>query len=143
MDREESTSVVLGLGLLWRECWRAVEVESHDEDYPTYLHESLLGSKRAEKVAQAIKEMTHRLPSSDTRISKERPREKKSDGNAKGQKAKAGQEKPATRKRPRTPSPEPSTSKTPSGTQKEVNSPTKNSRSQRQRKPSKKLRGSD
>jgi hypothetical protein len=133
VDRDKGTSVALGLSLLWQDYWRAVELEDDDEDIPRFIKESILGSKKADKVAQAIKGLAGRLPQSDT--NKERPQEKKVDGSAR-----AAQEKPATRKRPRTPSPGPSTSKKSSGTQKEDNSPARNTRSQRQRKPSKKLR---
>jgi hypothetical protein len=71
MDRDKGTSVALGLGLLWRDCWRAVELEDDDEDIPRFIKESILGSKKADKVAQAIKELAGRLPQSDT--NKERP----------------------------------------------------------------------
>ena len=139
VDRDEGTSVVLGLGLLWRECWRAVEVEGDDEDFPKFLRESLLGSKRAERVAQAIKEMADRLPQPDT--DKERLQKKKLDGSTKAQKTKAGLEKPTRKKHPHIPSPGPSPSKKLSDTQKEDNSPVRNIRSQRERKPTKKLQG--
>ena len=139
VDCDEGTSVVLGLGLLWRECWRAVKVEGDDEDFPKFLRESLLGSKRAERVAQAIKEMADRLPQPDT--DKERLQKKKLDGSTKAQKTKAGLEKPTRKKHPHIPSPGPSPSKKLSDTQKEDNSPVRNIRSQRERKPTKKLQG--
>ena len=140
-DHKEGTLVVLGLGLLLRECWRAVEVEDDDESAPKFLQESLLGKKRASQVIKAIKEVMSGLPSLDT--NDERSTEKKLDDSEDRQKVKAGQKKPTKMKRPCTPPLVPSTSKKPFGTQKEDNSPSKNIRSQRQRKPSKKLRGSD
>jgi hypothetical protein len=141
-DRDEGTSVVLGFGLLLRECWRAVEVEGDDEDAPKFLQESLLDMKKSDQVIEAIKKVIGELPSLDA--DEERPKEKKLDGSTKGHKVKAGQKKPATRKHhTNTPSPGPSTAKKSFGTRKEINSPAKNIRSQRQRKPSKKLRDSD
>lgn len=116
-DHDEGTLVVLGVGLLLRECWRAVEVEEDDETSPQFLHESLLGMKRTKEVIKVIKKVISKLPSLDT--NQEMPKEKKLDGGAKGKKGKAGQK---TR---------------------EDNSPPRNIRSQRQRKPSQKLRGSD
>ena len=106
-DHDEGTLVVLGVGLLLRECWRAVEVEEDDETSPQFLHESLLGMKRTKEVIKVIKKVISKLPSLDT--NQEMPKEKKL----------AGQK---TR---------------------EDNSPPRNIRSQRQRKPSQKLRGSD
>ncbi|KAF8492036.1 hypothetical protein F5888DRAFT_1807024 [Russula emetica] len=137
MDCEEGTSVTLGFGLLLRECERAKEVEGDDENYPEFLQQSLLGDKRARLIVKAIGKVIGRLPSPDTE--EERPKEKELDGGAKAQKgkARAGQKKLAA-----TPSLAPSTSK-PSGTQKDDKSPAGTARSQRQRKPSKKLRDSN
>jgi hypothetical protein len=137
-DHNQGILVVLGFGLLLRECGRAVEVEDDDESAPKFLQESFLGERRVKPIIRAIKDVTGRLPSSDT--DEERPKEKKSDGSAKGKEAKAGQKKPVTRASPaRTPSPVSSTTKMPSGTRKEDRSPARNIRSQRQRKPSKKI----
>ena len=121
-DCDKGILVILGFGLLLRECWRAVEVEGDDEDSPKYVRESLLNMRGAEKVVEAIEEVTNGLPSLDT-----------GEKSAKGKKAKAG------RKKQRTPSPPPSASE-PSGAGKGDNSPVRNTRSQRQRKPSKRLR---
>jgi hypothetical protein len=65
VDRAEGSLVVLGFGLLLRECWRAVEVEDDDEDSPEFLRESLLGKKRAEKVIAAIKKMISKSSSEE------------------------------------------------------------------------------
>lgn len=141
-DRDEGTSVVLGLGLLLRECGRAVEVEDDDEDSPKFLQESLLDMRKGDQVIEAIKKVIGGLPSQDT--NEERPMEKKLDGSAKGHKVRASQKKPVPRKHcTSTPSLGPSTAKKPSSTRKENNSSAKIIRSQRQRKPSKKLRDSD
>jgi hypothetical protein len=117
-DRDEGILVVLGFGLLLRECWRAVEVEDDDEHSPTFLGESLLIKKRIDKVTKGIQEVIGRSLSQNT--IEERPSDRELDGGAKGQKAKAGLKKPTTK-----------------------SSPVRNIRSQRQRKPSKKLRDSD
>jgi hypothetical protein len=86
-DRDEGTSVVLGLGLLLRECWRAVEVDYDDDDAPKFLQESHLTKKRADQVMKVIEEVTGRLPSPDT--GEKRPKEK-------GRKAIAGRKKHVT-----------------------------------------------
>lgn len=128
-DCDKGIVVILGFGLLLRECWRAVEVERDDEDSPKYLRESLLDIEGAEKVIKAIEEVTNRL----RLATGEKTSEEKNLHDAKGKKkAKAG------RKKQRTPSPPPSISR-PSGTGKRDNSPVRNTRSQRQRKPSKKV----
>ena len=137
VDCNEGTLVVLGFGLLLRECWRAVEVEDDDENAPKFLQESLLGAKRAKQVIQAIKEVINKLPLSFT--DEERQEEKEFDGSIKGKNAKHGQKKPAAKRPAHTPPPAPSTSKQ-SGIQKGDGGPVQNIRSQRQRKPSKKLR---
>lgn len=130
-DRNEGTSVVLGLGLLLRECRRAMEVEDDDDDAPKFLRESHLVTRRYDRVIEVIKEVTGRLPSPDT--SEKRPKEK-------GQKARAGKKKHVTRWHPtHALSPAPSASK-PSRTKKGDSSLAGNSRSQRERKPSQKLR---
>lgn len=109
-DRDEGILVVLGLGLLLRECWRAVEAEGDDENIPRFVRESLLHTKRAENVIQTIQTVID--------ANEKRQKEKEFDGSAKGKKAKAGQQKGADDK-----------------------SQVENTRSQRQRKPSKKLLG--
>lgn len=141
-DHNKGTLVVLGFGLLLRECWRAIEVEDDDDDPPKLLQESLLGEKSIKRVVRAIKEVIGTLPSADA--DEEGPKEKELDGSAEGQKARAGKENHSTRMCPtHTPFTAPSTSK-PSGTRKRGgDSPTRNKRSQRQRKPSKKLLGED
>lgn len=141
-DHNKGTPVVLGFGLLLRECWRAIEVEDDDEDSPKFLQESLLGEKRVKRVIMAIKEVIGALPLVDA--NKERPKEKELEASTEGQKGRAGKDNHATRMCPtHAPSTAPSTSK-PSGTRKRGgDSPVKNTRSQRQRKPSKKLRGED
>lgn len=87
-DRDEGTLVVLGLGLLLRECWRAVEVDDDDDDVPKFLQESHLTKKRVDQVIKVIQEVGSRLPSPDTG-------EKRQEG--KGQKARAGKKKHVTR----------------------------------------------
>ena len=140
-DHDEGTSVVLGFGLLLRECWRAVEVEGDNEDSPRFLRESLLDITRGNQVIKVVKEVIGTLSSPET---DEETLEKQLDSSAKGKKVTAGQKKAATRKhRTRTPSPAPSTTKKLSRIRTETNSPARNIRSQRQRKPSKKLRDSD
>jgi hypothetical protein len=142
-DHEAGMLIVLALGLLLRECWRAVELEDDDENAPEFLHRSHLDKTRAmERVLKGIKDAISRLPSPDA--DKERQKEKELDGSAEGLKGRASKKKhgkmPA---RIRTPPPVASTSRKPSGTQKEAINPAQNVRSQRQRKPSKKLRDSD
>lgn len=117
VDRDEGTPVVLGFGLLLRECGRAVEAEDGDEETPQFLKESLLDMERAAEVIKVIKKLIGKSSLSDT--DEEVPK-KKSRSSGKGKKAKAGQEK-----------------------EKDDRSPVRNIRSQRQRKPSKKLRDSD
>jgi hypothetical protein len=138
-DHDQGALVVLGFGLLLRDCWAAVEVEVDDEDSPQVLRKSLLDGKNVRRVIKAIEKVTSRLLPSDT--AQKRPKELELDGSAKKQKASTGKKKPIARKgHPNTPPPVPSTSKH-SGTQKDGNIPVGNTRSQRQRKPSKKLRG--
>jgi hypothetical protein len=137
-DRDQGILVALGFGLLLRECWRAVEVEDDDESFPKFLQESFLGTRRVKHVIRFIRVVTGKLPSLDT--DEERPKEKKSGGSSKEKEARARQKNPVKRaKRTHTPSPVPSTAEMPSGTQKEEHIPARNIRSQRQRKPSKKL----
>lgn len=133
-------------------------MEDDDESSPKFLRESLLGKERAEQVIEAIKEVIGRLPSYA-----DEEQEMGLGISAGGQKAsakgvkiveegkeiaqkgkvKAGLKKPAARKHPVcSPSPAPLASK-PSPTIKDANSPARNTRSQRQRKPSRKRRGSD
>lgn len=140
VDCNEGTLVVLGFGLLLRECWRAVEAEDDDENAPKFLQESLLGKKRAKQVIQAIKEAISKLPLSFT--DEERQEEKEFGSSTKGKKAKHGQKNPMAKSPAHTPPPMPSTSKQ-SGIQKGNSGPIQNIRSQRQRKPSKKLRDAD
>ena len=102
-DCDKGILVVLGFGLLLRECWRAVEAERDDEDTPKYIQESLLDMKGAKKGIKVIEKVTNGLPSLDT-----------GEKSAKGKKAKARQ------KKQRTPSPPPS------GTGKGDNSPVGN-----------------
>jgi hypothetical protein len=128
-DHEEGALIVLGFGLLLRECWRAIEVENDDDDddddIPTFVRNSLLNLERASQVTEAIKEVLGRLPSPS--------KEKESDS--------IGEKRPATKKCvAHTPFPIASTSKL-SGTKK-GDIPTKKIRSQRHRVPSKKVRDS-
>jgi hypothetical protein len=88
-DHEEGALIVLGFGLLLRECWRAIEVENDDDDdddnsddVPTFVRNSLLNLERASQVTEAINEVLGRLPSPS--------KEKESDG--------IGEKRPATRK---------------------------------------------
>jgi hypothetical protein len=140
-DREAGSLIVLALGLLLRECWRAVELEEDDENAPEFLRGSHLEKTRARKrVLKAIEDAISRLPSPDA--DKERQKEKELKSSAKGRKVRVSEKKRG--KMPaRTPSPVASTSRKPSGTQEEAIGPAQNIRSQRQRKPSKKLRDSD
>ena len=62
-DGSSGTNIVLGLGLLLRDCWRAVEVEPEGEGYPDFLVNSALGVERAEQVVSTIKEILSQLPS--------------------------------------------------------------------------------
>ena len=137
-DREAGTLITLALGLLLREYWRAVEVEDDDERAPEFLRNSHLDKTRVnERVIRAIKEAISRLPSPDA--NKEPPKEKELGGSAKGQKARASQKKgEKVLTSTRAPPPVASTSK-PFSVEKEVVSPNQNIRSQRVRKPSKKL----
>lgn len=142
-DCEAGSLIVLALGLLLRECWRAIELEEDDEDAPEFLRGSHLDKTRAmERVLKAIRDAISRLPSPDA--DKERQKEKESESSAKGRKVRVSEKKrgkmPA---RTRTPPPVASTSRKLSGTQEEAISPAQNVRSRRQRKPSKKLRDSD
>lgn len=54
-DRNKGTAVVLGLGLLLRECWRVVEVEADDSNIPGFLRGSVLSVKMAEEVVATMK----------------------------------------------------------------------------------------
>lgn len=142
-DHEAGSLIVLALGLLLRECWRAVELEEDDENAPEFLHGSHLDKTRAmERVLKGIKGAISRLPSPDA--DKEKQKEKELESSAKGRKVRMSEKKrgklPA---RTHTPPPVASGSRRPSGTQEEAVSPAQNVRSQRQRKPSKKLRDSD
>jgi hypothetical protein len=140
-DCDKGSIVVLGFGLLLRDCYRAMEVENDDESSPEFLRNSYLGSTEViDQVVKTIGEVLDGLPL-PTRTVYGFPVE--------GQKAKASQKKHGkspthtrTHTRTRTPPPVASTSKKPSDAQEEDISPTKNARSQRQRKPSKKLRDS-
>lgn len=142
-DHDEGTCVVLGFGLLLREWWCAVEAEDDDESTPAFLRNSYLSSKGViDEITQAVKEAAKRLPSSDA--DKETPQEKELDYSVEGRKAKASQKKPGELpNRTCTPPPVASTSKRPLDTQNEDIGRARNIRSQRQRKPSKKLRDSD
>jgi hypothetical protein len=62
-DRDQGGLIVLGFGLLLRECRRAMEVKGDDETAPTFLQESLLNSKRVDQVIKGIEEVIDRLPS--------------------------------------------------------------------------------
>jgi hypothetical protein len=84
-DHNEGILVVLSLVLLLHECWRAVEAKGDDENIPQFVWESLLYTKRAEDVIQAIKMVID--------ANEKRQKEKEFDGSAKGKKAKAGQKK--------------------------------------------------
>src|SRR5712672_906339 len=99
-----------------------------------------LVKKRAKQVIQAIKEAISKLPLSFT--DEERQEEREFGSSTKGKKAKHGQKNPMAKSPTHTPPPMPSTSKQ-SGIQKGNSGPIQNIRSQRQRKPSKKLRDAD
>ena len=59
-DRNRGTPVILGLGLLLRECWRAVEVEP-DSQVPDFLRNSRLGVERAQDVVTVIRDLRARF----------------------------------------------------------------------------------
>jgi hypothetical protein len=59
-DRNRGTAVILGLGLLLRECWRAVKGEP-DSQVPEFLHNSRLGVKRAGEVVAVIRDVLARF----------------------------------------------------------------------------------
>jgi hypothetical protein len=61
VDHNKGTPVVLGLGLLLRECWRAVEVEADDSNSPNFLRKSVLGVEMAEEVVSIMKEVSARV----------------------------------------------------------------------------------
>jgi hypothetical protein len=140
-NRNIGTLIALGFGLLLRECWRAVEVEPDDESAPIFLQQSSLSKRRVWSTIQAIKKVIGSLPRSDTdeeRLEGEKKEKEGKEGSGdKGKTARRGQKKPAVRKHPATPPAVPSTSKM-HDAQEEDGSPVK--RSQRQRKPSKKVR---
>lgn len=131
-DCDKGTIVVLGFGLLLRDCWRALESENDDESSPKFLRDSHLGSTEViDQVVKAIGEVVDGLSL---------PKEKELGGQIEGQKAKASQKsRGKLPTRTHTPPPVASTSKKPSDAQKEDTSPSRNGRSQRQRKPSKKV----
>lgn len=60
-DAGSGTPVVLGLGLLLRDCWRAVEVEPNTPGLPDFLVNSALGHERAEEIVLVIKEILNDL----------------------------------------------------------------------------------
>jgi hypothetical protein len=141
VNRDQGTLVVLGFGLLLRDCWAAVELEDDDEDSPEFLRKSLLTVRNVKRVIKAIEEVIGRLQQLDT--AQEQPKEL--DGSAKSQMAGMGQKKPIARESlTHTAPPVPSTSKQ-SGLQMHGNIPARDVESQRQgqrqRKPSKKLLG--
>ena len=146
-DRNAGANIILGFGLLLRECWRAVEVEIDDESSPQFLCNSNLGkTKVIDLVIKAIKEAIGRLSLPDA--NEEGPKEKELSCSAEGRKAKANQKKPgkfpaSVRRSHTPPPPAASSSKTSSSTRKEDAGLVRNIRSQRLRKPSKKLRDSD
>lgn len=61
MDGNSGVPVALGLGLLLRECQRAIEVEPDDEDAPHVLRSSSLGAFDLDEVQAAVKEILGRL----------------------------------------------------------------------------------
>jgi hypothetical protein len=136
VDCDKGSIVVLGFGLLLRDCWRALEVEDDDETSPNFLRTSHLGSTEViDLVVKAVGEVVDKLP---------KPKEKVLGRQVEGRKAKVSQKKQGKLPiRTHTPPPVASTSKKPSNEQMEDISPTRNVRSQRQRKPSKKLRDSN
>jgi hypothetical protein len=137
VDGNTSTSLVLGLGLLLRECWRAVEVELEDDFAPDFLKESLLGFKRANDVLDVVRGLlvqegeptreveTEELVGDKEEVSKENDKKKG--------KKKENDNAPAS----------PSESKK-NKARKDDDSSARNTRtSSRKTKPSKKARGSD
>ena len=136
VDCDKGSIVVLGFGLLLRDCWRALEVEHDDESSPEFLRNSHLGSTEViDQVVKIIGEVVDRLPL---------PVETVYGFSVEGQKAKTSQKKNGKLPtRTRTPPPVASTSKKSSNSHEKDISPARNVRSQRQRKPSKKLRDSN
>ncbi|KAN0088258.1 hypothetical protein V8E55_005315 [Tylopilus felleus] len=67
-DAGSGTPVVLGLGLLLRECWRAVEVEPNAEGFPEFLLQSALGHERADEIVSVIKQVLDDLSSQPEQV---------------------------------------------------------------------------
>jgi hypothetical protein len=131
-DRDQGLLIGLGFGLLLRDCWAAVQLEDDAKDSPEILRKSRLDMQNVNQVLKAIEEVIGRLAQSGS--AQQAPKELH--GSPKRRKASAGQKKPVSRKGPtHTPPPVASTSKQ-SAMQTDGNI-----RSQRQRKPSMKLRG--
>lgn len=61
VDGNTGVPVALGLGLLLRECQRAIEVEPDDEDAPHVLRSSRLGAFDLDEVQAAVGEILGRL----------------------------------------------------------------------------------
>ncbi|KAG6377671.1 hypothetical protein JVT61DRAFT_14437 [Boletus reticuloceps] len=70
-DAGGGTPVVLGLGLLLQECWRAVEVEPNAPGFPDFLVNSSLGHKRAEDVVSIIRQIIGDLPSPNVQVTED------------------------------------------------------------------------
>ncbi|KAF8547885.1 hypothetical protein OG21DRAFT_1567584 [Imleria badia] len=71
VDCNKGMQVVLGLGLLLRECWRAVEVEADDASTPGFLRASVLGVEMTKEVIATMEEVSVHL----VRVVAERDRE--------------------------------------------------------------------
>ncbi|KAN0086259.1 hypothetical protein V8E55_007393 [Tylopilus felleus] len=67
-DAGSGTPVVLGLGLLLRECWRAVEVEPNAKGFPEFLLQSALGHERADEIVSVIKQVLDDLSSQPEQV---------------------------------------------------------------------------
>ena len=86
-SRNYVTAVVLGLGLLIRDCWRAQELEQPEDGEPTtapkFLYSLLLGICQVEKVFKVVTDICSRLDQSkDGEMGDEAARQRKEEEEA-------------------------------------------------------------
>ncbi|KAF8141806.1 hypothetical protein EV363DRAFT_1443743 [Boletus edulis] len=155
-DRNKGTAVVLGLGLLLRECWRSVEAKAGDESIPQFVQESILDARSADSVGAVVMEVLNKLVSSsgNKELDAQGPAVQDMTGRDnegqeyckpaedEGETAKEAKKPRIKRRQVRSPSPVASTSKQPYS-QQDNKIPARNDRAQRNWKPTKRVLGLD